>query len=115
MMPCLILNTSQTMDEEQKKNTCLALSAKTAEILGKPESYVMVLVNDQQTMSFAGNTKPSAYLELKSIGLPENQTAELSRQLCSHISGLINVEQNRIYIEFSNAPRHMWGWDGGTF
>ncbi len=114
-MPCLILNTSQVLEEQQKSNVCLAVSAKTAEILSKPESYVMVLINDQQNMSFAGSTEPSAYIELKSLGLPDNQTAELSRQLCEHIADLINVPQNRIYIEFSSPERHMWGWDGRTF
>ncbi len=114
-MPCLILNTSQPMDEQQKKNVCLAVSAKTADLLGKPESYVMVLIKDQQTMSFAGSTEPSAYIELKSLGLPESQTAELSLQLCEQITKLINVPQNRIYIEFSSPERHMWGWDGRTF
>lgn len=114
-MPCLILNTNQVLDEHQQNKVCLAASAKTANILGKPESYVMVLIKDQQTMSFAGNTTPCAYIELKSIGLPENQTTELSRELCTHIAELIEVEQNRIYIEFSDAQRHMWGWDGRTF
>ena len=114
-MPCLILNTSQALSEQQKNNVCLTVSAKTANLLGKPESYVMVLIKDQQTMSFAGSTELSAYIELKSLGLPENQTTELSRQLCEHIAELINVPQNRIYIEFSSPERHMWGWDGRTF
>ena len=114
-MPCLILNTSQPLDEQQKKNVCLAVSAKTADLLGKPESYVMVLIKDQQIMSFAGSTEASAYIELKSLGLPESQTTELSRQLCEHIAELINVPQYRIYIEFSSPERHMWGWDGRTF
>jgi hypothetical protein len=27
----------------------------------------------------------------------------------------LEIEQDRIYIEFADAPGAMWGWDGGTF
>ncbi len=114
-MPCLILNTNQALEEEQKTRLCLAVSAATAKLLGKPESYVMVLVKDQQSMSFAGTTEAAAYIELKSINLPEDRTAELSQALCSQTAEYLDINQNRIYIEFSNAQRHMWGWDGRTF
>ena len=114
-MPCLIIKTNQTVDKQTKKEHCLSASAKTAEILGKPETYVMTMIEDQITMSMSGTTEPTVYLELKSINLPEDQTAELSSQLCQHIGNLLNVASNRIYIEFSNAQRHLWGWDNRTF
>ena len=27
----------------------------------------------------------------------------------------LGVPADRVYIEFADAKRHMWGWDGGTF
>jgi phenylpyruvate tautomerase len=112
-MPLLKITTNNKIDNTE--NFALLASKTTAEILGKPESYVMVIVNDQQTLIFAGNDKPAAFIELKSLGLPETDTAKLSSALCSLISEQAAIDANRIYIEFCNAERHMWGWDGATF
>ena len=114
-MPCLIIKTNQAMNEQEKNNFCLSVSAITAELLGKPESYVMTLLEEQVAMTMSGTAEPAAYIELKSINLPEDQTTELSSQLCRHISTLLEIKPGRIYIEFSNAQRHLWGWDSKTF
>ena len=29
--------------------------------------------------------------------------------------GRTGIAGDRIYIEFADAPRRMWGWNGGTF
>ncbi|MDX2504629.1 MAG: phenylpyruvate tautomerase MIF-related protein [Gammaproteobacteria bacterium] len=114
-MPCLIIKTNQSLNEQAKTNCCISVSAKTAQLLGKPESYVMTLLEDQVIMTMSGSTEATAYVELKSINLPEDQTSEISNSLCQHIAHLLEVKTNRIYIEFSNAQRHLWGWDGRTF
>jgi len=27
----------------------------------------------------------------------------------------LGLPADRVYIEFADAPRSMWGWNGGTF
>ena len=112
-MPLLSIKTNCPVDD--KTNLALAASKQTAAALSKPESYVMVNVEDRQALVFAGSEQPAAYLELKSLGLPEAKTAEISASLCTFIHQQLGIEPARIYIEFSNAERHMWGWKGGTF
>lgn len=114
-MPCIIIKTNQSLSKEQQISFCQSISLTTAELLSKPESYVMTLFEEQVSMTMSGTTEPAAYIELKSISLPEEQTTELSRQLCQHISKLLEITPKRIYIEFSNAQRHLWGWDNRTF
>ncbi|MCW8931673.1 MAG: phenylpyruvate tautomerase MIF-related protein [Gammaproteobacteria bacterium] len=114
-MPCLILKTNLSLSNEQQEKFAKSTSEKTASLLGKPESYVMILIEPQITMTMSGTTDPTAYIELKSINLPEDKTTELSNELCKHVSDLLGVVTNRIYIEFSNAQRHLWGWDNRTF
>ena len=114
-MPCLIIKTNQAMNKQEENNFCLSVSAITAELLGKPESYVMTLLETSMAMTMSGTTEPAAYVELKSINLPENETSTLSSNLCRHIGDLLKIDSKRIYIEFSNAQRHLWGWDGRTF
>ncbi|WP_320170017.1 phenylpyruvate tautomerase MIF-related protein [Maridesulfovibrio sp.] len=91
------------------------LSKLVAEILGKPESYVMVAVHDKLHMSFGGSSKPTAMLALKSLGLESAQCAGLSASLCGFMTEKIGIPADRIYIEFSDHDRSMFGWNSGTF
>lgn len=114
-MPYLLLRTNQQCTEQSKQQLLSRLSTVTAEALGKPERYVMVSLEDDRDMRFAGDDTPCAYLELKSIGLPEAQTAGLSATLCQLVNSELGIPLERIYIEFADAARHMWGWNGATF
>lgn len=84
-------------------------------LLGKPETYVMVALDPTVPMSFAGSNDPALYLQLKSIGLPESRTKELSAALCDFAEARLSVPKERVYIEFTDAPRAFWGWNGSTF
>jgi phenylpyruvate tautomerase PptA (4-oxalocrotonate tautomerase family) len=114
-MPYLMIKTNQCLDEARLARLLKEASRTAAAALGKPESYVMVAVETNTPMLFGGSDAPLAYLELKSLGLPESRTADLSAALTETISAELNVEKDRIYIEFADAARHMWGWKGGTF
>ena len=114
-MPFLRIQTNHPLNEADARSLASSSSALVAEQLGKPERYVMTSVENNPAMQFAGSNEPLAYLELKSIGLPESITADLSRALCELVSSATGVAPERIYIEFADAPRKMWGWNGGTF
>lgn len=114
-MPLLKILTNQSLDQAQQQQLLSDASQLVASELGKPENYVMVAIEPPVPMSFAGNTEPTAYLELKSIGLPESKTAGLSSALCGLIEKITGIKKDRVYIEFADAPRAMWGWNGGTF
>ncbi|KPK54452.1 MAG: hypothetical protein AMS22_05905 [Thiotrichales bacterium SG8_50] len=114
-MPYLRIQTNQSVDAASAQQLISRASALVAEQLGKPERYVMVAMAPPVPMVFAADNSPAAYLELKSIGLAERQTPALSKALCELVGEALGVSQDRIYIEFSDAPRKMWGWNGGTF
>lgn len=114
-MPCMIIKTNIAIDDAKQTELMQQCSQLTATILGKPEGYVMVMMNDQQKLIFGGNDMPAAYIEFKSINLPEDQTSSLSQSICESISDATGIAANRIYIEFANAERHLWGWNNATF
>lgn len=114
-MPMLTIQTNVEMDGKAIQNLITRASADVAAELGKPERYVMVALQTRQDMLFAGTDAPLAYLELKSIGLQESQTQGLSASLAQIVDEHMNIPADRVYIEFSCAPRKMWGWNGGTF
>lgn len=114
-MPLLRILTNQTLDEPLQRDLPRLAAQRVAALLGKPERYVMVSLEYNRAMLFAGTDAPLAYLELKSIGLPTARTGELSRSLCELVGQELGIAADRIYIEFANADGALWGWDGGTF
>ena len=92
------------------------LSRELAALLGKPERYVMTLLQGSVAMTFAGDPLPCAYVEVKSIGALEGErTSRLSAALCSWLQRRLAVPEDRTYISFEDVPGRLWGWDGGTF
>ncbi|MDH5547375.1 MAG: phenylpyruvate tautomerase MIF-related protein [Gammaproteobacteria bacterium] len=114
-MPLMKMECNIKIEAIQKNSLLQKMSDLTSRILGKPESYVMCILEDGKNMSFAGNSEPACYVEFKSLGLPEDKTQDLSKAICEQISENIGITSGRIYIEFSNAQRHLWGWNNGTF
>ena len=114
-MPYLLIQTNQRIDDSQSRILLQKSSRTIADFLGKPENYVMVAIQASTPMLFAGNDQPLAYLRLKSLGLPESSTEKFSRILCELLNRELDINPDRIYIEFSSPESHMWGWNNGTF
>lgn len=114
-MPCINLFTNQSLNQDEELQLAKNLSALAAEMLGKPEHYVMVIINTNKTMLMSGNETATAYIELKSLGLNEQQTTSYSAALCELMQTELNIESGRVYIEFSNGQRHLWGYNSATF
>jgi len=112
-MPYLHLHTNVSVDDQSV--LLQRCSAAAASALGKPESYVMVEISDQQHMLFAGSDAPLAFVALTSLGLNSTQTAAISATLCDLLNQELGIDKGRIYIEFNAPERAMFGWNGGTF
>jgi phenylpyruvate tautomerase PptA (4-oxalocrotonate tautomerase family) len=114
-MPTLRILTNVTVPAEQRASLLARASHTVAGMLSKPESYVMVILEDGRDLFFSGTPAPAAYLELKSLGLPEARTAEYSRTLCDLLAETLGIAAERVYIEFAAPPPRLFGWNGGTF
>lgn len=112
-MPFLNLQTN--LEVANAESIISGASKLVAELLNKPETYVMVSININRNMSFGGTKEPLIYCELKSIGLPADRTKEISNRLMSFLENETGISASRMYIEFSDAKRNMWGWDKSTF
>ena len=114
-MPLLTIETNVPVADDRRPALMKRCSETVADMLGKPERYVMIGLEAGRSMLFAGDERPLALLQLKSLGLPASRSAEFSGRLCQLIEQELGVPPDRIYIEFSDPPRHLWGWNGGTF
>mgnify|MGYP001636555164 CR=1 FL=1 len=114
-MPFLKLNTNVTINSQQTPTLLSELSKLIAQETGKPERYVLVELSENKAMLFGGTDAPLAYLECKSIGLSASQAKSISAVVGRLLKESLQLEADRIYIEFSNCPGEFWGWNGSTF
>ena len=58
----------------------------------------------------------SSFVNVRNVGtMTRDQTAELSREICGHITRALGVPADRVFIEFGDAVDYQWGWNGETF
>ncbi|MFA8433354.1 MAG: phenylpyruvate tautomerase MIF-related protein [Marinifilaceae bacterium] len=114
-MPYLKIQSNKLFSSEDQQSILLEFSQLLSKELGKPEKYIMTSFAPQQEMTFGGSSEPLVFLQLKSIGLPNTQTKNLSEKLCQAVQQIMNIAPERTYIEFRDAPRAFWGWNSTTF
>ena len=114
-MPYLKIETNKELNVAFKKEILKKTSEFVAGLLGKSENWVMISMNQGVPMMFAGNTQPLAYVEMKSIGLPEDKCSDFSNALCNFIESELGIPSDRIYIDFKGIERSRFGWNKGTF
>jgi phenylpyruvate tautomerase len=114
-MPYLKIQTNLPLTKKAERTILKVASALVAEELDKPEEYVMIAVQPDTPMLFAGSDDPVAFLELKSIGLHPRQTKHLSSALCGLIEAHLGIAKERVYVKFITVAKGMWGWKGDTF
>ena len=111
-MPFIQINTSSKSIFEtellQKE-----VSKMIADLTGKPEDYVMTMIQSDNKMTFAGSDEPCCFIKLKSIG--SLNPSSMSKSLCDLIGSKTNIKPNRIYIEFIDVKPSNWGFNSSTF
>ena len=114
-MPTLQVRTNVKLTEEQKQQIALDLSKAVASLTGKPEAYVMVVVQEA-TMCFAGSPDPCVFMDLRSIGcISKSQNKKHSATLSKYWADNYKVPTSRIYLSFINVKGEDWGYDADTF
>lgn len=111
-MPVAHVTTNVSVNAEA---VAKGLSELLAGALGKPETYVMCSVTPDAALVLGGTSEAAAYVEVKSIGLPESACKELSAQVCAYLQAGCGVPPERTYIEFKDVARSWFGWNSGTF
>lgn len=114
-MPYLKLTTNIAISKEQSPKLLTQFSQLLAKETGKPERYVMVELTGDKDMLFGGSNEPLAYVECKSVGLSDQQAKSLSASIPQLLANNLSLAAERVYIEFSNCPANLWGWNGSTF
>lgn len=116
-MPLAKIYTTEDFELSDFDKVSKSISGILSSVLNKSEDYIMCVYPKSHYQSFANNSlDPSIYVEIKNVGvLSPEVTSELTEKLTSILIENTEAPASRIYIEFQNSERHMWGWNGKTF
>ena len=115
-MPFIRLETTERLTPDVKASLCAKLSRLCAEGIGKPEGYVMAIVQDAVTMLHAGAPGPAAFADVRSIGgLSPKVNRALAEGLCRLLAETLSIPGERVYLNFTEVTSSHWGHDGTTF
>ena len=115
-MPLLRLQTNAPLDGDQTGSLMAAVSARAAQLLSKPESYMMVLVEPGVGLMMGGSSDPAAFFEVRSIGaISPDQAKALSKSVSEILEEKLKIPPSRVYSNYAGWERNMWGHNGSTF
>jgi phenylpyruvate tautomerase len=93
-----------------------ALSKSVAEILHKPEKYVVASLVLAESFCMAGKEAPCCYIEVSSIGpiMPE-KALQMTKEFCDIIVAALQIDPSCISIRFMEHEGRLWGWNHQLF
>jgi len=110
-----MLKTSAQVPEKSKQELMAALSTMLAKTTGKPEEYVMVLVEQVDGM-FAGKPGPVAFADVRGIGgLSKPVNGRITKELCDILHARLAIPPESVYCVFTEVAAASWGWNRATF
>ena len=100
---------------EQKRDVLKTELGKAISILGKPESYLMLGIEDNQDLYFGGKKlEKGAYVEVKVLGAVDSSASnKMTAQICQIFEQVLGIPGNAIYISYWGTSN--WGYNGGNF
>jgi len=115
-MPLVIIRTTVEVPASQRVELLQACSKLAAKQTGKPEAYVMTVLEPPMAMTMAGTAQPACFVEVRGVGaFKPAQTSSMSEAFCALLAQRLGVDSGRIYLNFTGYDGAMWGHDGGTF
>jgi phenylpyruvate tautomerase len=114
-MPLLKLETTVPLSADKQQALLASLSKIVAEIIGKPEQYVMITIGPASIL-MSGKPGDAAFADVRSIGgLSGEVNRLLARRVCQALQESLGVPPDRVYLNFTDIKAANWGWNSQTF
>lgn len=99
----------------EKKETVKAELGKAISLLHKPEAYLMVGIEDNYDLWFAGKKlSKGAYVSVSLFGHASSSDYEnLTAKICEIYEKELGIPSSAVYVTYH--PVSDWGWNGSNF
>lgn len=113
-MPMIQSKITGTVSPEKREALKTELG-KAISILNKPESYLMLSIEDNQDLYFGGRKlDKGAYVEVKILGSVNSASSNrMTAKICEIFKSVLDIPGDSIYISYWGTSD--WGYDGGNF
>lgn len=114
-MPYLLIQTNKPLGEKEQSQLLADAAKVVATVLNKPEKYVMVAWAPVPKMIFDSSVDGAAFLELRSIGIPEATRSSVPSALTKCVAERLGISADRVYLVMTDVPAKYWGQGEQTF
>lgn len=113
-MPCINAKFSVPLDAE-KKDALKTDFGKAILVMGKPETYLMVCLEENAMIYFGGKKlERGAFVEVSALGqIDSGQSRKMSAEICDILKRRLDIPGECVYITYQGYKD--WGWNGGNF
>lgn len=113
-MPFIDCKISKKLTEEEKESIKSELG-RIIGILNKPESYLMVGIDDGYTLYFGGKKlENGAYVSVSLFGTASAEACgRTTKAVCDMLNKISGVAAENVYVTYH--PVKDWGWNGSDF
>lgn len=113
-MPFIDSKVTVKASDEQKKRIKEELG-KAISIMHKPETYLMVGIEDNYTLYFAGEKLDrGAFVSVDVFGKPSSaDCSKMTASICSILQKELSIPPDKVYVRYMGT--NDWGWNGSNF
>lgn len=113
-MPYIDCKFSKQLSEEQKTRIKTALG-QSVSIIHKPESYLMVGIQDGYSLYFAGKGLDNgAYVSVSLFGSAKpSDYDKMTEKICGIFKDVLDISGKDVYVTYHGVGD--WGWNGSNF
>lgn len=114
-MPYINLKTTKKVTDEK----CVAIKSAFGKAIenfpGKSEAYLMVCIEGEQKIWFAGDdSRDSAVVDIQLLGSVNPSASEdMTAEVCKILEDELGISPARIYVKYEGYDN--WGWNGRNF
>jgi len=113
-MPTLTLTTNVAVTD--KETFVKNFSKLAADVLKKPEEYIMVNWTHNPMLIFKGSFEPTFFLHVYSLGnLSPDLNEGYSKSFFSHLRKELGINDDRGYIVFEDPGNGFYGYKSTTY
>lgn len=113
-MPYFSIETNKLIDKDQNLELMKKATSFLSGIMNKPEQVIMVAIKPGKPCIFGGTDDPTAFVQVKSLGLEIGRCPEYSNKLCGFIENEMGIPMDRVFIDFANIDGKLFGYNGTT-
>lgn len=113
-MPYIDIKLSKKATEEQKE-VLKTEFGKAIKIMHKPESYLMVGIQDNYDLYFAGKKlENGAFVSVSVFGsVSSTDSQNMTERICEILKSVFATQGDCVYVTYGGIQN--WGWDGSNF